>query len=75
MKTAIQNLYQNLIDIPEVMNLPMDLIQKITSEFNDAHYEERVQIEVAFIHGNRLEFYDATEEEACQKYYNQTFKN
>lgn len=75
MKTAIQNLYQNILDIPEVKNLPMDIIQKITEEFNFSHDEERMQIEAAFIHGNRLEFYDSTEQDACQKYYNETFKS
>lgn len=73
MKTALQTLYQNLIEIPEIKNMPIDFIRKITNEFSLSYDEERTQIEASFIHGNRLEFYDDTEEYACKKYYNDTF--
>lgn len=35
---------------------------------------KKKQITESFTAGNRLEFYDATEEEACQKYYKETFE-
>ena len=72
MKTAIQNLYQKILSIPNIQDLPMSMILEITTEFNASLSEEKQNIINSVTHGNRIEFYDATET-AGELYYTSTY--
>lgn len=56
MKTAIQNLYNEMISDPIFMDLPMDFIQSVTSKFYKALNEEKQQIIDAYETGIKNEY-------------------